>query len=101
MAASQSPAIVQVRARASFASPGWSCERGDIIEVPLADAFRMIARGLAVEVDPENPKLPKPTREEAEAARVVEVATINTGTAEEPRYQHFENTAKVRPLVRK
>jgi hypothetical protein len=97
--AAEAPDVVKVKTMCSFASPGWSCEKGETIEVPLADARRMISRGLAQELK-EHP-LPKPTREEAEAARVVEVATVNLGTPEEPRYKHFENTASVRPLVRK
>jgi hypothetical protein len=97
--AAEAPDTVKVKAMCSFASPGWSCEKGETVDVSLADARRMISRGLAQELK-EFP-LPKPTREEAEAARVVEVATINEGTAEEPRYKHFENTAKVRPLIRK
>jgi hypothetical protein len=97
--ATEAPEFVKVKAMCSFASPGWSCEKGETVEVPLADARRMISRGLAQEL--KDSPLPKPTREEAEAARVVEVATVNLGTAEEPRYKHVENTASVRPLARK
>ena len=98
-ATAEAPATVKVKALCSFACPGWSCEKGDEIDVPLAAARRGIARGQLQELK-EHP-LPKPTKEEAEAARVLEVATINAGTAEEPRYKHFENSAQVRPVTRK
>jgi hypothetical protein len=92
-------ATVKVTAKCSYAGPGWSCEKGDEIDVPLDAARRGIARGMLAE-HKDHP-LPKPSKEEAEAARVVEVATINAGTAEEPRYKHFENSAQVRPVTRK
>jgi hypothetical protein len=38
---------IRVKLRQGFAGTGWSSERGDEIEVPLADARRMVTRGLA------------------------------------------------------
>jgi hypothetical protein len=38
---------VRVKVRQGFAAPTWSSERGDEIDVPLADARRMVTRGLA------------------------------------------------------
>ncbi len=87
---------VKVQAQCSFASPGWVCEKGDVIEVPLSDARRMIARAMAREL-PEHP-LPKATPAEAEAARTIEVETVRRIV---DRKAKLEKAVRVRPLVRK
>jgi hypothetical protein len=38
---------VKVKLRQGFSAPNWGAERGDEIEVALADARRMVTRGLA------------------------------------------------------
>src|SRR5262245_20130631 len=59
-------ATVRVKLTASFAGPGWSADRGDEIEVPLADARRMVARGLARAVDENDRRFTKMTPAELE-----------------------------------
>jgi hypothetical protein len=63
---------VRVKTRWGFAAPTWSCERGDEIEVPVADARRMIARGAAAAVDENDPRLKGLTEED----RKVEHTTV-------------------------
>jgi len=74
MAVPTKDARVSVMAKCSFGAPGFCCEKGDAIEVPLADARRMIQRGLAAEL--KDSPLPRASDDDAEAARVVEVETV-------------------------
>jgi hypothetical protein len=78
--------MVRVKTRAGFAAPTWSCERGDEIEVPLADARRMVCRGLAESSDERVKKMSREEREEAErnehASKLTEVLRTRLGLQE-------------------
>ena len=84
--------MVKVEALAALASPGWHCERGDVIDVPLADARRLIQRGLAKEIK-EHP-LPRASAADLAAARVLDVETAERFT--DPDNQ-LETGVRVRP----
>jgi hypothetical protein len=81
MSATVEQATVRVKLTASFAGPGWSADRGDEIEVPLADARRMVARGLARAVDENDRRFRKMTPAELEEAR--RMAALRSAALEE------------------
>jgi len=75
-AAAEREKTVKVRLKASLANPYGALERGQEVEVALADARRLIVRGLAEEIKGE--ELPRANAAEDAAARVVYVQTQRT-----------------------
>ena len=73
-----SDTTVRVKMRTGLSGSGWSCERGDEIDVSLPDARRLVARGLAGRPEKDEPdkhaydKAMKMTNEERAEARAVE-----------------------------
>lgn len=90
--------LVKVRLKQSLASPTREWERGDEYECPLAEARRMVERGVAVEIQ-ERP-LPKATKAELEAARVLHVQTVGAIPGERgARGKAKGNRARVEPAT--
>lgn len=88
--------LYSVRLTQSLASPESSHERGDVVEMPLLEARRLVVRGIATELA-EAP-LPKATAEEMAAARVKAVETAEQIIDRENK---LEIGVKVRPLQTK
>ena len=85
------PATVKVVLLCSFAQPNWAMERGEVMEVPVEEARRMIGRGLAKLPD-KAPQLPEPTPAEAAAAKVMHVEVADQITE-----GCLEKSVRVRP----
>ena len=88
MAAIAEATKYRVRLRQSLAGPGISSEKGDTVEVTAIDGHRMVHRGIAEEIDPDKPVLPKLSKEDEKRVRMKDVATVRAKG----------NSAKVEPL---